>query len=173
MFLAETWADEARLKEIKRNLNFAHLHFVERINRGGGLVLFWRHSIDIQVVSSSKNHIDAVFDKGKDGAWRLTSFYGEPATHKRFESWDLLRHLNSRMNLPWLCSGDFNELVWNSEKLGGSSSSQAQMQLFRDVIDECGFMNLGFAGSQFTWKKHFSNGHSVWERLDRGLANNE
>ena len=51
------------------------------------------------------------------------------------------------MNLPWLCSRDFNELVWNSEKLGGSSRSQAQMQLFKDVIDECGFMDLGYIGS--------------------------
>ena len=34
MFLAETWADKARLKEVKRNLGFDNLHFVERINRG-------------------------------------------------------------------------------------------------------------------------------------------
>ena len=47
------------------------------------------------------------------------------------------------------------------------------MQLFRDVVDECGFHDLGFVGSQYTWKKHFADGHSIWERLDRGLANNE
>ena len=47
VFLTETWTNEVRLKEIKRNLNFAHLHFVERIYRGGGLALFWRDSIDI------------------------------------------------------------------------------------------------------------------------------
>ena len=77
------------------------------------------------------------------------------------------------MDLPWLCMGDFNEITRQSEKLGGSIRSQAQMQLFRDVIDECGFMDLGFTGSQFTWKKNFTDGHSVWERLDRGLATRE
>lgn len=46
------------------------------------------------------------------------------------------------------------------------------MQLFRDVIDECGFMDLGFSSQRFTWSKHFRDGHSIWERLDRGLANN-
>ena len=46
------------------------------------------------------------------------------------------------------------------------------MQLFRDVIDECGFIDLGFSGQWFTWSKHFRDGHSIWERLDRGLANN-
>ena len=46
------------------------------------------------------------------------------------------------------------------------------MQLFRDVIDECGFMDLGYVGSKFTWARHFENENSIWERLDRGLANN-
>ena len=44
------------------------------------------------------------------------------------------------------------------------------MQLFRDVIDECNFMDLGYVGPKFTWSKHFKSGHSIWERLNRGLA---
>ena len=46
------------------------------------------------------------------------------------------------------------------------------MQLFGDVIDECGFMDLGCMGTHFTWSKHFMDGHSIWERRDHGLANN-
>ena len=34
-------------------------------------------------------------------------------------------------------------------------------------------VNLGFVGSKFTWQKHFADGHSIWERLDQGLANND
>ena len=37
------------------------------------------------------------------------------------------------------------------------------MQLFRDVLDECSFMDLGFIGPCFTWSKHFLDGHSIWE----------
>ena len=40
VFLAETWVDEARLKEIKRNLDFENLFFVERNNKGRGLALY-------------------------------------------------------------------------------------------------------------------------------------
>jgi len=47
------------------------------------------------------------------------------------------------------------------------------MQLFREVMDKCGFIDLGFVGSQFTWQKHFTDGHSIWKRLDKALANNE
>ena len=57
VFLAETWADEARLKKVKRNLGFDNLHFVERINRGEGLALLWKHNVDLQVQTSSKTHL--------------------------------------------------------------------------------------------------------------------
>ena len=46
------------------------------------------------------------------------------------------------------------------------------MQLFRDVLDECRFMDLGFVGTQYTWHKHFI-GYTVWERLVRAVATNE
>ena len=46
------------------------------------------------------------------------------------------------------------------------------MQQFREVIDECGFMDLGFECSKFTWSKHFEDGRSIWERLDRYLVIN-
>ena len=46
------------------------------------------------------------------------------------------------------------------------------MQQFREVIDECGFMDMGFEGSKYTWSKHFGNGISIWERLDRCLVTN-
>ena len=47
------------------------------------------------------------------------------------------------------------------------------MQLFRDTIDECGFLDMGYKGHPFTWKKFFSDGRTIAERLDRCLATNE
>ena len=94
-------------------------------------------------------------------------------THKRIKSWNKLRHLHNKFNLPWLCARDFNEIMRSSKKLGGSSRSQTRMQLFRDVVNECGFIDLGFSGSWYTWQKHFFAGHSIWERLDRALATND
>ena len=46
------------------------------------------------------------------------------------------------------------------------------MQLFRDTLDECEFMDLGIVGFPFTWHKHYPD-FSVWERLDRVVATNE
>ena len=52
MFIAETWADEASLKSIKYRLQFDHMFMVPRIHRGGGLVLFWKDSIKLNVKTS-------------------------------------------------------------------------------------------------------------------------
>ena len=130
MFLAETWADEARPQEIKCKIEFDNLFFVERNNRGGSLALYWRNSIDVHVDTFSKNHIDSIIKKGRENEWRFTSFYGELVSHKWYESWNRLRQLQKKFNLPWLCVGDFNEILGSSKKLGGSNRSQAQMQLF-------------------------------------------
>ena len=70
------------------------------------------------------------------------------------------------MNIPWICDGDFNEIVRQEEKWGGALRDHNQMQSFRDVIDECSFMDLGYVGSKFTWAKHFEDGHSIRTRLD-------
>ena len=158
---AKTLADEVRLKKIKRNLCFDNMFFVPRIHRGGNLVLFWKNSIKLKVVTLSKNHIDCLIDKDSDKAWHFTGFYGEPSTLKWCESWELLRQLNNRYDLPWLCLGDFNEILRSLEKEGGSNCGHAQMQLFRDVVDECGFMDIGFTGPPFTWKQFFIDGHTI------------
>lgn len=35
------------------------------------------------------------------------------------------------------------------------------------------FIDIGFKGKPFTWKKYFRDGQIIWERLDRSLAKNE
>ena len=130
MFLVETWADEARLKEIKHNLDFENLFLVERTNRGGGLPLYWRNSIDLKVETLSKYHIDAIINKGKADAWRMTGFYGELMTQRRTKSWSMLHQLNSRFSLPWLCAGDFNELLKASRNEGETIEAKIKCNFF-------------------------------------------
>ena len=73
------------------------------------------------------------------------------------------------MNIPWICGGDFNEIVHQEEKWDGVPRDHNQMQLFHDVIDKCQFMDLGYVGPKFTWAKHYVDGHSIRIRLDRWL----
>ena len=78
LFLAETWADEARLKKLRVDLEFDELWVVDRVTRAGGIALLWKNSMDIVVDSASLNHVDVIINKGKEDAWRFTGIYGHP-----------------------------------------------------------------------------------------------
>lgn len=69
---------------------------------------------------------------------------------KRHELWARLRSLKARGTAPWICVGDFIEISKQSEKKGGRIRPHTQMKPFRDVLDECSFMDMGFVGSLFT-----------------------
>lgn len=56
-----------------------------------------------------------------------------------------MRGINSRRNIPWLCVGNFNEIIKQDEKLEGDLRSHNQMQNFKDVIDEQ-FLRFGICG---------------------------
>ena len=170
VFLFEMWSNLEQMKKIKYELEFDGLFVVPSKDRGGGLALLWRSEISIWVDSFSNYHIDAIVNGGTKEAWRLTGFYGEPKTSRRCEGLSMLRMLSSKPRLSWCCIGDFNELLQVGEKKGGTPRSHNLMQAFREAMDACEFVDLGFSGPAFTW--HGKRGREwIWERLDRGLAN--
>ena len=88
---------------------------------------------------------------GSENTWRLTGFYGEPKTSRRNKGWNMLRMLSTKLKLPWCCFSDFNELLEVADKKGGAPRSHNQMQSFQEALDDCGFIDLGFSGPDFTW----------------------
>lgn len=131
--------------------------------------MYWKEDFDLTIETFSWNHIDTTINKNKEDEWRFTGFYGELDTQKRHGLQAHLRSLKNRGNALWLYASDFNEITRQSEKCGGKVGPHSQMQLFQDILDECGFMDMGFVSSQFTWHKHFVD-YTVWERLDRAVA---
>lgn len=133
VFIAETWLDKTRLSEILKRKDFGQFHIVSKVTLGGGLALIWKHDFDLTVDTSSLNHIDAIINKGKEEKWRFTSFYGAPKAHKHYESWSILKNLNQKFSLPWLCGGvggggDFNEILKSHGKCGRTPLPTNQIQ---------------------------------------------
>ena len=169
LFLAETWADEDRLAKLCDDLHFDEKWVVPRVTRAGGLALLWKNTVQITVDSSSLNYCDVIVNKGKDDSWRFTGMYGVPETRRKHETWDLLRTLDRKFSLLWLVASDFNEILLSHEKFGGALRSEAAMRDFREVVDDCGLLDLGYVGKKYTWRGKRGNG-MVLERLDRALA---
>ena len=85
-------------------------------------------------------------------------------------SWYLLRFLRAQLNAPWLCVGDFNEVLEANEQFGGNEREQWQMDGFQKVVHDCGFVDFGFSGLPYTWDNRQDGGRNVKVRLDRGLG---
>ena len=81
----------------------------------------------------------------------------------------MLRILKSKSSLPWFCTGDFNEILSDEEKMGGAPRLARQMERFRESLIDCGLHALQVSGAKFTWSRGKSS-NMILERLDRGLA---
>jgi len=147
VFIAKTWTNKARLGKVQRRIEFKNKFKVLQKNKAGGLVMCWKEYFDLTIETFSWNHIDTTINKNKKDEWRFIGFYGETDTQKRHELWAHLHSLKNRGNAPWLYAGDSNEITRQSEKCGGRVGPHSQMHPFWDILDECGFMDMGFVGS--------------------------
>jgi hypothetical protein len=69
--------------------------------------------------------------------------------------------------------GDFNEALTQDEHSGPVPRSDAQMELFRQCLDDCGLVDMGFSGPLFTWSNRQNADARVRVRLDGAVANGE
>ncbi|XP_074293887.1 uncharacterized protein LOC141621071 [Silene latifolia] len=141
---------------------------VDSVGRSGGLAMLWKKEIDCTFMSASNHHMDFRV-KGEEGEWRITGFYGWPVTAERHLSWELLRLLSKQSHLPWVCIGDFNEILFSTEMKGGSRP-QRQMNNLRAVVDECGLRDTPWEGYNFSWDNGQVGDANRQCMLDRALC---
>jgi hypothetical protein len=174
VFLMETKLKAPRIEAIKSRVGYGSVFVVDSVGRSGGLALFWSNDFMVNIQNYSRYHINAVVTMGVEKiSWKFTGFYGHPEAVRRKESWSLLRHLSSFQPKPWLCCGDFNEIVEDSEKFGRCLKTKRHMEDFQLALADCRLMDLGFFGPRFTWCNKRERDHFVKERLDRATANIE
>jgi exonuclease III len=118
IFLMETKCRKSKMEGIRVKLGFEGLFVVEPVGQSGGLALLWKEAHELEIHNYTRRHINALVKyEGEDIWWKLTCFYGHPVTAKRHESWSLLEHLKTFQPHPWMCVGDFNEILIQEEKM--------------------------------------------------------
>lgn len=131
--------------------------------------MIWKEGTDIRLKDF---HIDVVVFSGtRIAPWRATSFYGQPNSSKRHISWSLIKSLKMQCDMPWVIFGDFNEITHSDEKLVWLERDADQMQVFKECLNNCGFIDLGFMGQRFTWCNERLKDQRTLIRLDKVVAN--
>jgi len=67
----------------------------------------------VEVQGYLDNYIDAIVTDPSSG---------HPKTYWRKESWNLVRTLNRRYKMPWMCFRDYNEIVSMEKKVKGNET---------------------------------------------------
>lgn len=173
VFLSETLVDNSVIAELCSKFGFAGYFAVDRVGRGGGLAIFWKHNTECRVVTHSSNHLDVHFVENNITMWRLTCYYGFRERSRRQEAWNFLRDLAMDNSVPWCIFGDFNDLLYSTDKKGEHPHPACLLEGFREAIEDCNLVELELKGGDFIWEK--SRGKPTWvrERLDRAFATEE
>jgi len=142
----ETQVHKACVEGLKTTLGFDNAFAVSSSGRSGGLGIFWNNAIKMEILPYSQYHIGVTVTEAAGEPWRLTYVCGEAQTSERFKTWNMLKHIKSSNALPWVCIGDFNEVLHQLEHEGVQEQSYGQIQGFREMVDVCSLYDLGFEG---------------------------
>jgi hypothetical protein len=77
----------------------------------------------------------------------------------------MMRFLRNQSDLPWLCAGDFNEVLHEHEQFGGCEPGEWKMEGFRAAVEYAGFTDLGYMGLPYTWDNRRDGRHNVGQGL--------
>ena len=177
LIIIEPRIADARAQKVIDTLPYFHSHRVDPAGFSGSIWLLWNEgpSFSVKIITYSEHSIHALVKVPSSSlSFLLTVVYAPPQFIKRKPFWDYLQNLAMNISLPWILIGDFNDMIFEEEKLGGLPVNRTRIVAFRNCLDKCGLIDLGFHGPRFMW----TNKSPVWlsttkERLDRGLGNAE
>jgi hypothetical protein len=172
LFLSETKMHPNNAVVILNSLGYFHMLHAPPSGSKGGLLLAWRHGVDIECISSSVNIINVwCYSDPVHSPWLLSCIYGPPEAQNKPAFWNSLLDVGLGFKGPWMCIGDFNVVVSQSEKFGGRPYACSSNDTFHGFLNSFGMIDLGFTGNPFTWSNKRRGDQLIKERLDRGVAN--
>lgn len=97
--------------------------------------------------------------------------YDHPNLNHRPEVWNLILSLGRNVDKPWIIFGDFNIVLYLSNKWGDRACSEKKMSDFHEVLIVCELRDLGYVCYLFTLCNNREEDNIICERLDCFLAN--
>ncbi|XP_020266380.1 uncharacterized protein LOC109841859 [Asparagus officinalis] len=103
----------------------------------------------------------------------ITVVYALNDNSGRKSLWHDILAFKQNVSCPWIIGGDFNTIIDNNEKIGGSLVTDAETEDFQDFISSCQLVHLKTNGCFFTWCNKQDIDTRIWCKLDRVLVNED
>ncbi|KAK1266030.1 hypothetical protein QJS04_geneDACA002566 [Acorus gramineus] len=102
--------------------------------------------------------------------WLISVVYASNSATQRALLWTDLADLSTLcQSSPWIVSGDFNEVRYGSEKMGGRPIHSRRAFKFNRMISHAGLQDVKATGHHLSWNNNQEE--RVAYRLDRTLVN--
>ncbi|XP_039169360.1 uncharacterized protein LOC120293707 [Eucalyptus grandis] len=148
LFLMETKNKATMVEKICKKLQFQNLYLVNPTGIAGGLAIMWQEEI----------------------ALKITFVHASTDFGERMTLWQLLGNLKPPISLPWICMGDFNEMLYVWEKVGKKEANNRRIAAFRNMLNDLSLMDVDSHGCAYTWANNREGADLVKKRLNRVLC---
>ncbi|XP_065619003.1 uncharacterized protein LOC136063048 [Quercus suber] len=141
-----------RAKEITDRLPFDGAIHMATIGYTGGLWVMWNlDKVEVTQMANIEQEIHVSIEvRSSDFSWVLFAVYASPRLEERTILWNNLATVVEYHNLSWVIARDFNEPLNTDDKFGGREISVNRSLLFKECLDKCNMIDLGFSGPRFT-----------------------
>lgn len=170
LFLMETKNPNTFVLDKLKHLGYDYYDLVPPTGHGaGGLALYWKQEIKLEVLEANANLIDTEIEV--EGKRFFASFINEDTDHHQCRKlWEYLISLSDDRNASWFITGDFNDLLSNEEKTGGTTRPEGSFSDMRTFYAEGDLFDLQHSGDPLSCRGQRGD-HLVRCRLDRAAAN--
>ena len=169
MFLMETKRKDEDVFKMYRGTEFTNHFTIPPVGLSGGLALSWKDNVDVEILAPSANVIDTKVTYN-DKSFFVSYIYGVLQPEHRAKFWEELSTIGAQRDGAWLLTGDFNDLLDNSEKVGGPARWEGSFVSFRNFVAQNVLWDLQFSGNSLSCRgTRYS--HFIQSRLDRAMAN--
>lgn len=145
MFLMETKQSKDMVVDLNVVLRYDRVFVVDPVGLAGGLAIFWKQEVGLEVKFSDKNIIDHRIRYGGHDFY-VSFVYGEPSQYGKRKVWERLMRSGAERKEIWGMVGDFN-----GEKIGGPKRGKASFADFSEMLDVCEMKEITGSGDSFTW----------------------
>lgn len=107
-------------------------------------------------------------------SFQVSCVYAGHSTIDRRPLWEELVGLSNTVGeFPWLVMGDFNAILHQGERDGGSTVWSQSANEMRNCLDEASLFDLRFFGHRFTWSNRQEGDRRIHRKIDRVLTNGQ
>ena len=173
MVIMETKLSGVKAKVITNRLPFDGAIHTKTIGYAGGLWLLWNSDrVEVKALANTEQEIHVeVKVRPSNFTWILFAIYASPKCEERRILWENLTKVADLHNMPWIMASDFNEPLIEEDKYGGRGVHVNCSPAFKDCLDYCNMVDMGFSGPRYTWTNKRELNNLILERIDRFFMN--